>query len=598
MRTTSIPVAFFILTLASTATATSGQRACRSGFEVAGTASIVGGGRVIQVSSDATCNFEVRLCVNIGAPTCRERPLARMTVRGAAVVAGLEPPTHLEEAGSCGPWARVTLFQPGQRSSGKRLRVGIREKGGRRSAARLSLVCVPPAQNVMPPPPGMRACEGIPMPPRIPGRLIDFPPSLPLGSCAEGGVSSNYATPSALVPQATAELHVIGVNGAPRPADSEPGHGLAPAPVRPSIVVNIHPRPKPIVLFLSAYQAVSWELLVDPTATLKRVIVQGYERQQVNGVPHGVSVTQLGRDEILGLFYGWELGAGGAEYVRAIEGIRRYTGLVESSFQGCYAGASFEIPHWQGEPEFCQESAVSGDETIPRRSVPFAGCESVTTESQYCLTIAGGSLALLGIDSGAVCPVATDARLEHTPTDHALSWRGEVAYVCDDYAGLKRISLKDGKTGLAQMPCSGVGVDGGRLLVAAPSGRTDEPWARSLFGFDTWEQLLAGRTISSFDLGYFVSRMTVHDGILYTAWHSTDTIKRTSLATGEALPPVALEGYEGWILGLAVTGDGRLLVTGELGGDTVYVFDARTGKAEGVVRPSTPVAGLACVDRR
>ena len=92
--------------------------------------------------------------------------------------------------------------------------------------------------------------------------------------------------------------------------------------------------------------------------------------------------------------------------------------------------------------------------------------------------------------------------------------------------------------------------------------------------------------------------MTVHDGIFYGAWHSTDTVDRVDLGTGQKLSPLTLEGYDGWILGMSVTEDGRLLIPGDTWGDTVYVFDAATGASEGIVRPESSVEGLACVDRR
>jgi hypothetical protein len=424
------------------------------------------------------------------------------------------------------------------------------------------------------------------------GRIADFPASLPIASCAAGERSSNYATPLALVPDAKSELHVIGVIEGPR-GEGDPDQGVGP--VYRSVSVAVHARPKPVVLYLSAYESVDWAVTVDAGAALERVILQGYQPQHLTGVPDGVPVTKIGADDALPSFYGWEVGSGGAEYVRAIESIRRRTGLVESSFQGCYTGVTFEVPHWQGQPPACDESLVAGDETVSRRSVAFAGCESITAESQYCLAVVNGGFGLLGIDSGNVCPVAAYAQLYPAVKSDALTWRGQVAYFCDPNAGLVRLSLSNGTTELTQVPCDKVAVDGERLVVAAPWD-PEVYVPRSILEFESWEHLLKGRIYGSSEVSAFIERMTVHDGILYTAWHSTNTVDRTLLETGEPLPPLTLEAYDGWILGMAVTSDGRLLVSGDMWGDTVYVFDARTGTSRGVVRPSTPVGGLACVD--
>jgi hypothetical protein len=56
------------------------------------------------------------------------------------------------------------------------------------------------------------------------------------------------------------------------------------------------------------------------------------------------------------------------------------------------------------------------------------------------------------------------------------------------------------------------------------------------------------------------------------------------------------QGYDGWILGLSVTRDGKLVIPGDLWGSTVRVFDAATGELESSVRASIPVSGVVCVD--
>jgi len=171
--------------------------------------------------------------------------------------------------------------------------------------------------------------------------------------------------------------------------------------------------------------------------------------------------------------------------------------------------------------------------------------------------------------------------------------------VCHYEGGLVRISLADGKVESSEMPCFGVAVDDqGRLVVAAPAAAGDY-YGGALYAFASWEDALAGRVEVTYPGGAaFVERFTIHAGVLYRSWHSTNTIERYELHSGTTLEPILLDGYDGWILGLSVTGDGRLFVPGDLWGSTVWVFDATSGAVEGVVAPSTPVEGIACVDRQ
>jgi hypothetical protein len=181
-----------------------------------------------------------------------------------------------------------------------------------------------------------------------------------------------------------------------------------------------------------------------------------------------------------------------------------------------------------------------------------------------------------------------------------LAWRGEAVYACQYGAGLVRASLTDGEVEIGQMPCTAVAVDDdGHLLVAASSRDGPGPYGMrmSLYAFDSWRDALAGRPVATYP-GVKLrnrERLTVRDGILYSAWHSTDTIDRMRLSTGEALEPVLLEGYDGGILGLSVTADGRMVIPGESSGSSVQVFDAASGALEKSFAPARPVFGAACV---
>ncbi len=161
-----------------------------------------------------------------------------------------------------------------------------------------------------------------------------FPPSVSFAcNCrsSTGYESSNYELP--MPDDLASELHVIGVY-----------EGLAH--VNGTVTVRVNTTNKPVVLALSAYLPVIWSIVTVPGAQVQAVFVSGYgdNAQMVIGLSPSVPVHRVS----FGAYgYGWEPhhNQGGGNYGIMIQGVRQITGLVESSFQGCYAGVSFDIPH-------------------------------------------------------------------------------------------------------------------------------------------------------------------------------------------------------------------------------------------------------------
>jgi len=577
---------------------------CYTGFDVAAEhfSSRRSGIEARMSASGGQCTFPIRLCANMGTPGCTAGPVDALVGRGA--VKHVPSPESLIVRGACGEWSEVTVSLRDGRVSRRRLRAGVRNENGRWRPSRLTLVCLPATtttSTTLPPPGTVRECEGITG--RTVGRLVDFAPSLPIASCYAGQFSSNYLTPtSRLDASAPEELHVISVYEGTQVAGGPRGFGEHPQGV---IDVTIRPTPRPIALYLGSYEPERWRLQLEPGARISRILTFGYYEQVVEGVPTSVPVTALGYEQGLSCMYGWELAAseGGCPFIPTMQRVRELTGLVETTFQGCYSGDHFVVPHADGPPPPCEDPAEVGDETIPRRDVALPGCESVTRESEHCLTSASGTLAVVGLDTGTVCPLASSPPVDVGPGSPTLAWRGEAAYACLYGIGLVRASLEDGSVLVGQMPCTAVALDDeGRLLVSAAPREASDPYGfptTNLYAFDSWRDALAGRAAAVYPdgwIGWVPERLTVRDGIVYRAWHSTDTIDRSELATGTTLPSIGLQGYDGWILGLAVTGDGRLVIPGDSWGDTIRVFDAATGLSRPAVQPSMPVQALACVD--
>ncbi len=441
-----------------------------------------------------------------------------------------------------------------------------------------------PSSSPVPRPTSLPSCEQLAQSVGGPGRHADFSPSLAIEkNCTGGYGSSNYANPeSALLASAAEEVHVVSVyKGAGNPGFRDQRQGM--------VTVNVAPRPKPVVLVLGAYESTLWRLHLEPGAQLARVIFQGDGLQLLEGAPDGTEVINRGPEAFCGNAYGWEISQGGGDYPLMIADIRAYTGLVETSFQGCYSGEEFDVPYWSGEPPTAKPTPLILNEDLPAEQIAFPGCEAVTQERQYCLTIAGGGPAVVGLETGNVCPLSSSAPSVGVDVS-SLAWRGEAMYACDYEQGLVRVSLLDGSAEIAQVPCSAVTDDGGRLLV------TSEPFGDGLYVYPSYTDLLNGDPSTILNVGWN-SRMTAHGGRLYSAWHSTNTIDVYDLTTNQPLPPIVLADYDGWILGMAVTDNGELVISGDSWGDTLYVFDVPTGTKLREIRPATSVWGLACVDR-
>jgi hypothetical protein len=521
-----------------------------------------------------------------GVTICADGPADRCTFRGPVVVKlSKGKPMRLRPAQDV---RCVTAMRP---DDGDEMAVKVSARvRGKRLRARAAVSC-----QASPPPPDDGQCSGLTLPVPIVGRRAHFPPSSPTeGTCADSEGASNYTNPSYLIPAAQAsELHVIGVYepDCSRSSSEWPFECLVE---HEPITVVVEPRPKPVVLALTAYEPVAWRIEVRSGAVVERVLTSGYEAQAVEGVPAAI-VQNLPVETYA---YGWEVSrnSGGGGYWEMMSGIRDATGLVETSFQGCYTGARFAIPYADHPPTTCEPSLVTGDESVAQAAVTFPGCTAVAAESAACISIVDGGLALLGADSGTICPFGeNEAGTFPDPSGASVGWLGEVLYQCTYDEGLVRIDLRSGARERLEMPCEAVTDHDGTLLVAPGyQGRIDD--LGSVYQVNGYRGLLsAGGT--RLELSTSNSRFTAHAGQLYSAWHATDTIDVQDLDTGASVRQVPLEGYDGWIFGLDVTDDGRLFVAGmDDDGTLLMIFDAESGVRLGEHRLGGHwrAAGLAC----
>ncbi len=256
-------------------------------------------------------------------------------------------------------------------------------------------------------------------------------------------------------------------------------------------------------------------------------------------------------------------------------------------------------------------SPVVGDESVARTNVPLAGCDSVTAETRYCLTLAqaAGSdettLAVLGLDSGQLCDlfevpqsIGTDGEPSSIGNDQqagSIGWRGEILYVCTE-GGLFRISLRDGGTEHLPVRCEAVAANDDTIFVmGAYQDASPEHPPGEVSAYASYEDLRAARADTVYVLRTN-SRLTATEDRLYGAWHSTHVIDSIDLATGASRDQILLDSYADWVNGFSVV-DGDLVINKFVGGNGVTLFAAATGARTGALSPARSLNGLACVAR-
>lgn len=129
---------------------------------------------------------------------------------------------------------------------------------------------------------------------------------------------------------ADASIQAVGVYEA---ENSSRGAGAATQRWPGPITVFVRPADRPIVLVLTSYEAVTWNLQVMPGARLKAILLGGY---------HTSTVTGAGQTRIVSIQpYAYE--ANSAGYAALDSEVLRQTGQRIGGFQGRYGGKTFMV---------------------------------------------------------------------------------------------------------------------------------------------------------------------------------------------------------------------------------------------------------------
>ena len=145
-----------------------------------------------------------------------------------------------------------------------------------------------------------------------------------------------------------AEVHVIGIY------ESKSGGGK-----QGRVDVEIRPTPKPVLLVMTSYFPVEWNVKLADGARLAQVIASGYNPQEVVGIPANVPIINRsyypadGTRRKDGWFWSQDWNCpSGREITRRLN---QMTQLPIATFQSEYGGESFVIDGKRGQ-EFAQRS--------------------------------------------------------------------------------------------------------------------------------------------------------------------------------------------------------------------------------------------------
>lgn len=166
-----------------------------------------------------------------------------------------------------------------------------------------------------------------PPPPTRPGQVRHT------AACTPGqGELTTYVSPTPGEP----ELHLLGVY------ETHSNHSGGNHPEGTATVAVT--RQARMILTLSSYEPVHWQVRAAPGARIERIILNGYYPQRVTA-PAGVPVdNRSGYERSLGAYaYAWPGASGGSDTRALVSALERTTSRPLTSFAGCYQATSFTL---------------------------------------------------------------------------------------------------------------------------------------------------------------------------------------------------------------------------------------------------------------
>lgn len=129
---------------------------------------------------------------------------------------------------------------------------------------------------------------------------------------------------------AGSRIEGVGVYEGKSLARPAPGSRSSPG----TVTIIVRKTSEPLVLVLSSYEGVTWQVVRSPGAQLRAVLTSSYETPVVRGVDD-VKIVHIGRH------HAYEIGTPGYSELQA--NVYKWTGATMSLFQGSYTGGSFTV---------------------------------------------------------------------------------------------------------------------------------------------------------------------------------------------------------------------------------------------------------------
>ena len=101
-----------------------------------------------------------------------------------------------------------------------------------------------------------------------------------------------------------------------------------------TVIVRIQPSPNPLMLVLSSFAGINWQLQLAPGVRLKAVLLTG---------PHGSSVSGQGAARVVAIGSAYSFDLGSYQYQQLQNEVYTWTGKRISLFQCGYQAASFSV---------------------------------------------------------------------------------------------------------------------------------------------------------------------------------------------------------------------------------------------------------------
>lgn len=101
---------------------------------------------------------------------------------------------------------------------------------------------------------------------------------------------------------------------------------------------------KPLILVLSSYEPVNWNLNIAAGVNIQEIIINGYNAHNISGVDSALVTDKSGSGNYLAACgYSYPYNGQGCDTDLLFSGLTNYTGLSVSSFAGTYRANDFTV---------------------------------------------------------------------------------------------------------------------------------------------------------------------------------------------------------------------------------------------------------------